>query len=470
MNPKAEFPVTHILSSLEQDDLLPAIIFRTSRRQCDADLRALSKSRAGRISPEAYKTLQREVSDIVRHYDMPEDLIYDHPQYQVLMATGSGAHHAGQLLMWRLLLEELMTRGALRLMIATGTVAAGVDFPARTVVITAHSKRGADGFGVLTSTELQQMSGRAGRRGKDSVGFCVVAPGPYADARVIEEVSKRPPEPLRSVYFASPSTVLNLLKYRNVDDLRFTVSRSLAAFLDRKAAAGLDEEAGKRETETDAEELSDENRKRALKRVRRMRSEAEILRVRQNTQLESTLDVLRKLGFVEGAGLSPKGFWAAELCTSLVLELAEAIDEGLLEDLSLHELVGLIASIAGDPHRTYFSLKQNPIKKDLFAKMGKVLERVQQVYKHPGNADVQVVPDAALTVITWMESDNWPEFSSLLRLAGVADGDISRLVSQTADHLNQISRLQQSHPELARLAREGRERILKPPLAEGIVA
>ena len=42
-----EFPVNTILTELEKDSLLPAILFRTSRRQCDVDVERLSLSRVG---------------------------------------------------------------------------------------------------------------------------------------------------------------------------------------------------------------------------------------------------------------------------------------------------------------------------------------------------------------------------------------------------------------------------------------
>ena len=42
-----EFPVTKILYELDQDNLLPAILFRTARKQCDADIEALEGARGG---------------------------------------------------------------------------------------------------------------------------------------------------------------------------------------------------------------------------------------------------------------------------------------------------------------------------------------------------------------------------------------------------------------------------------------
>ncbi|NLF24730.1 MAG: hypothetical protein GX589_03625, partial [Deltaproteobacteria bacterium] len=166
--------------------------------------------------------------------------------------------------------------------------------------------------------------------------------------------------------------------------------------------------------------------------------------------------------------------WAAELCTSLVLELAEAINDHLLDDLGLEEFVGLIGSIAGDPHRNYLSIRANPLKKKYFEQMQQVVNRVAQLYRRDlSTVEVIVQPDAATTVVTWLESESWPDFTGYLRLGGVAEGDAARLISQTADHLHQISRLKETHPELALRAEEGRRLLLRPPVAdtyEGLMA
>ncbi len=467
----SDFPVTKVVSSLRRDNLLPAILFRTARKQCDADIDRISQAHGFELSAEESGTLQSEVLRLAEKYGVDISVLTEYPHYPALVRTGVGAHHAGQLLVWRLVLEELMSKGLLRLLIATGTVAAGVDFPARTVIITAHSKRGSDGFGVLTSSEFQQMSGRAGRRGKDAVGICLVAPGPYSDARVINEIVKRPPEPLRSAYFAAPSTVLNLLKFRNVDDLRYTVSKSLAAFLDWKAAEVLRESAEGEQVDLDRNHnLTGEARKKSQKRVRRKSKEADLIEQKQGMALEQSLRALESLGYIEKdrGVLTEKGYWAANLCTSLVLELSEAIAGHVFADLSQWEVVGLVASIAGDPHRPYLSIKKNPMRKELLKSMEAIVERIKNTYRVPGASDIAVLPDAAVTVITWMEAESWQEFAGLIRLNGIAEGDVARLVTQTADHLSQISRLEETHPQLARLAYEGRKRILRPPLSDAI--
>ena len=493
-----QVPIAQIILELGRHNLLPAIVFRTARSQCDVDAERSFVNKRLHLPPAQQREIHLKVQDIVRAYEIDLELITTHPQYQSLITTGIGAHHAGQLLVWRLLLEELMASGVLRVLVATGTVAAGVDFPARTVVITAHSRRGAEGYRNLSAAEFQQMSGRAGRRGRDTVGFCVVAPSRFCDAASVLEISKRPPEPLQSAYFPSASTVLNLLRYRNVDGLRYTVDKSLAAFLDRKQAVAVRESseeltaglsprlrqmldrqlreqglgsADEAEDSAGGEDsfagmsLSREE-KRLLKRIRRMKREAIALENRQTALLDNTLRGLETLGYLHGDSLSEKGSWAANLYTNIVLELGEIIESGTFAEPSVEQLVAVIASICADPHRAYLRTKENPLGKEGVEKIRKILERINAL-DMPGRSEpTSIVPAAAHTALVWLECDDWHQFRSLLILDGAAEGDAARLITQAAENLNQISRLVDTHRQLAFRAEEAKRRLLRPPLTE----
>src|SRR5256885_3353684 len=105
----------------------------------------------------------------------------------------------------------MMGAGLLDAIFATATVAAGVDFPARTVVVTVADRRSARGWQSLTASELQQMTGRAGRRGKDRVGFIIAAPGPHQNPQRIAELLGARPDDLESQFRATYTSLLNLL-------------------------------------------------------------------------------------------------------------------------------------------------------------------------------------------------------------------------------------------------------------------
>ena len=95
---QGDFPVSIILRELERDDLLPAILFRTARKQCDADIETLARNEHAILPPERQERLTKEVQAIITKYSFEPDFITTYPQYQALIATGVGAHHAGQLL------------------------------------------------------------------------------------------------------------------------------------------------------------------------------------------------------------------------------------------------------------------------------------------------------------------------------------------------------------------------------------
>jgi superfamily II RNA helicase len=96
-------------------------------------------------------------------------------------------------------------------------------------VLTGADARTGSGWRQLTASELQQMTGRAGRRGRDNVGFVIAAPGLHQDPQRIAELLKAPPDPLISQFRATYTTLLNLLDaYGNFAQVREIAERSFA--------------------------------------------------------------------------------------------------------------------------------------------------------------------------------------------------------------------------------------------------
>ena len=126
-----------------------------------------------------------------------------------------------------------MNRGLLEAIFSTSTVAAGVNFPARTVVLLQSDRYNGHEFADLTPTELHQMIGRAGRRGKDNIGFALVVPGRYQKPKLIHELLASPPDPIRSQIHINFSMTLNLLLSHTPDEVKVLLARSFAAFQER---------------------------------------------------------------------------------------------------------------------------------------------------------------------------------------------------------------------------------------------
>src|SRR5881296_1991235 len=201
-----ELPPATLLAALGSYNLLPAIVFLPTRRRCDEAASEAALSRRGEADE------RREARrDFMRSFVEENPEIRNHRHWDTIIRGGIASHHAGHMPAWKLVIEKLMSAGLLDAIFATTTVAAGVDFPARTVVLTCADRRSASGWQSLTASELQQMTGRAGRRGKDRVGFIIAAPGPHQNPQRIAELLNAPPDDLESQFRATYTSLLNLL-------------------------------------------------------------------------------------------------------------------------------------------------------------------------------------------------------------------------------------------------------------------
>ena len=219
-----EMPSATLLSALDSYDLLPAIVFMPTRRRCD---QAASEAALSRRDP---KEKRREARlDFMRSFVAQNPEVRGHRHWDTIIRGGVASHHAGHIPAWKLVIEKLMSAGLLDAIFATATVAAGVDFPARSVVLTGADARTGSGWRALSASELQQMTGRAGRRGRDNVGFVLAAPGLHQDPQRIAQLLKAPPDPLVSQFRATYTTLLNLLDaYGSFTSVREIAERSFA--------------------------------------------------------------------------------------------------------------------------------------------------------------------------------------------------------------------------------------------------
>ncbi len=178
-----------------------------TRRRCDEAATEVALDKSQQADAEKQAKRQEIYQEFLEVF--PE--IKTHKHRKILINGGIAAHHAGHIPAWKLLVERMMSSGLLNAIFATSTVAAGVDFPARTVVISNADTRGNDGWRSLQASELQQMTGRAGRRGKDKVGFVILAPSNFQNPPKIAELLKSPPNALESKFRATYTSLLNLL-------------------------------------------------------------------------------------------------------------------------------------------------------------------------------------------------------------------------------------------------------------------
>jgi superfamily II RNA helicase len=188
---------TVMIEALEQRGWLPAIYFIFSRAGCERAMEdVLTEGR-----PLITRERAREVDEAIAQALGDQPALGESSLSQSVfrgLRIGVALHHAGILPGLKRLIETLFERGLCKVVFATETMSLGIHMPARAVVLQGLTKRTDRGFRSLSHNELTQMAGRAGRRGIDPEGQCVIALDARDGLEDVLRVVDGSPEPIES--------------------------------------------------------------------------------------------------------------------------------------------------------------------------------------------------------------------------------------------------------------------------------
>ncbi len=215
--------INELVKVLHNKNMLPAIFFTFSRKKCDEYMEKCSDITL--ISSEEEKQIKEEIKTFLNEHSYLEN--NKNLEY---LYKGVASHHAGLLPAWKQLVERLFQKGLIKVVFATETLAAGINMPARTTVISAISKRTDSGHRMLSANEFLQMSGRAGRRGMDKIGYVVVMGTQFQSPLEVAQLVKSSSNPLESRFSPSYSMVLNLLQNLDLEQAKELILKSFGYF------------------------------------------------------------------------------------------------------------------------------------------------------------------------------------------------------------------------------------------------
>jgi superfamily II RNA helicase len=507
----------NLMRDLEHYSLLPVILFFPARRQCDEAARELASLRA--FGPELRAAA-------LGRWEREFPYLKQHAFRSALIDTGVAPHHAGHTTAWRLAIEDLLARGLVRAVCATTTLASGLDVPARTVALSTLVRNSPEGPVLLTATEFHQMSGRAGRRGKDTIGVVVLPASSREEAREGLALIDAEPDPVTSSFTPGYVQVLNLLRRSTLQDALQELNRSLAAFERRAEVTRLREAIASIPPDELIERPCDDRLftrgryERMLGRVRQIQKQGrspdeeatslkeeiaawpcttcpvedrclatiEELRARElrRSSLRQALhniegaltdefnrraSVLKRLGYLdESYRLTAEGMWAAELRHPRALILAEIVRRSLVGGST-----AAWAAVAGA-----FATERAPYRggeAGLNAMVRLVRELVELERQHaldPRDVLRQFEPewDPASRRRIPSPADRradavvaWmrgADWSKLLSESQSEEGDLQRIMLQAAEVLMQLEGL--PFPDVRAAARDARLRLLRAPV------
>ena len=416
-------PFGEMMNVLEQFQLLPAIFFLKSRAECDAALETCGPP----VDETADGTFLEELEECQDRYPY----LRNHRQLHNLRTARVAAHHGGQLPAWKFLVETMMKQGHLRAIFATSTVAAGVNFPARTIVLMNSDLFNGREFSPLSGTEFHQMTGRAGRRGQDRVGFMLAVPGRFMDLIHIRKLLLKKPEAIASRIRSDFSMILNLLLSQTPEDIREIFAKSLASYQ-------------RSHTEMPGQIQGEQ---------------ADLW-----TDFQRHLRLLKEEGFVDGANrLTDNGIWASKLRLDQPLLIAECLRKNVFPHGDEKLLAAVIAPFVYDGDQDLVVIRKE-LPRRLTRAYDRIIAALADLAERLKAGGFPVAPLflwPAAVIYEWAAGGDW---NRIIRKVGIADGDMAMLIMRTADNLRQIASLWETHPETSALAAKAREAILREPV------
>jgi superfamily II RNA helicase len=414
-----------LVHRLRERNLLPAIIFLPRRRDCDEAVRMFRRYRMeeGREEREAM------FAQLAQQFPR----LWEHPLARYLIEASVAPHHAGHLTAWKIAVERMLRAGLVRAVFATTTLAAGLDVPARTVVLPTLRVRDEKGERTLTALEFHQMTGRAGRRGKDKVGFVLVIPRHPRDFERAKELAESEPEDLRSAFRVQYYQVLNLLATMGYEDALTVLDKSFAVY---------------------------QMARRSHRRARTARQEL-------RTEFKRRASLLQELGYLdENWHPTIIGEWGLLIRHERSLFIVEAVRQGLMDTLSPEELAGWAAAFTTERSPRYPVARVNlePLWWLVYE-----LEELEEKHKlepsrFSDEFEGEHFSDAnrrAAAVFRWAEG-KW-DWNMLVERSGSDEGDLQRLILQAAEVLRQLEELPLPVALRAKMARLS---LLRDPVTD----
>ncbi|OFO21622.1 DEAD/DEAH box helicase [Corynebacterium sp. HMSC056F09] len=219
-----------VLKELQSMEMLPAITFIFSRAGCDGALYQCLRSRMVLTSQEEATEIKAIVDKGVEGIPEEDLKVLDFKRWREALSRGFAAHHAGMLPAFRHIVEELFVKGLVRAVFATETLALGINMPARTVVLEKLVKFNGEAHVDLTPGQYTQLTGRAGRRGIDTLGNAVVQWAPAMDPTAVAGLASTRTYPLISTFEPGYNMAINLLGMLGFDDSLRLLEKSFAQF------------------------------------------------------------------------------------------------------------------------------------------------------------------------------------------------------------------------------------------------
>jgi ATP-dependent RNA helicase HelY len=229
-----------VIDRLAEEEMLPCITFIFSRNACDDARDACLDAGLRLTTPEERARIRAIVDERTAALADGDLDVLGFDRFLAGLEMGIAAHHAGMVPPFKEAVEACFVEGLTKAVFATETLAMGINMPARSVVIERLTKFTGERREMLTPGEYTQLTGRAGRRGIDDLGFAIVLWSPFVPFEQVAALASSRTYALRSAFRPTYNMAANLVRRYEPDQAHHLLNLSFAQFQADRAVVRLE--------------------------------------------------------------------------------------------------------------------------------------------------------------------------------------------------------------------------------------
>ncbi|HET6954810.1 MAG TPA: DEAD/DEAH box helicase [Acidimicrobiales bacterium] len=219
-----------VIGMLGERDMLPALYFIFSRAGCEEAVSACLDAGLRLTTPDERERIRAIVEERTAALTDDDLDVLGYDRWAAALEMGLAAHHAGMVPPFKEAVEACFVEGLVRAVFATETLALGVNMPARSVVIERLTKFTGETRAFLTPGEYTQLTGRAGRRGIDDLGYAIVLWSPFVPFDQVASLASSRTYGLRSAFRPTYNMAANLVRRYEPSDAHHLLNLSFGQF------------------------------------------------------------------------------------------------------------------------------------------------------------------------------------------------------------------------------------------------
>jgi ATP-dependent RNA helicase HelY len=219
-----------VVELLDDNDMLPAIVFIFSRAQCEDAVNSCIKAGLQLTDPDESGRIQEILEDHTTGLSLDDKQALSYDTFLSQVRAGIACHHAGMIPMFKEAVEECFVEGLIKVVFATETLAVGINMPARAVVIEKLTKYTGEHHALLRASEFAQLTGRAGRRGLDKIGHAVTLWNPFVSFDQVVGLAMSRSFQLTSAFRPTFNMAVNMIRRHSERAAAHLLNLSFAQF------------------------------------------------------------------------------------------------------------------------------------------------------------------------------------------------------------------------------------------------